>query len=127
MEGSPRPRARHTNELRGVRAGVKNVDYFGPVTVAVTNSLASFSDHLTAYDDPYYSNYGYQRQHLFQRQFATGPQFSWTCPTALSGLTSAHDARYSWARSDCKYLLLKQLRLQRQVRGYTGRWGGERD
>ncbi|XP_014472028.1 PREDICTED: uncharacterized protein LOC106743049 [Dinoponera quadriceps] len=101
------------------------------VAVAVTNSLASSSaassssslslDRLTAYDDPYYSNYTCQQQHLFQqqRQFATmRPQFSPTCPTPLSGLTSVQqqhgNQQYSWARSDCKYLLLKQLRLRRQ-------------
>ncbi|EFN81943.1 hypothetical protein EAI_11649 [Harpegnathos saltator] len=106
--------------------------------VAVTNSLASFStasssslslDRLTAYDDPYYANYMCQQQHLFQqqRQFAAiRPQFSPTCSAALSGLTSAQqqqqrggNQQYSWARSDCKYLLFKQLRLRRQVRGAT--------
>lgn len=106
---------------------------FDSITVAVTNSLASSSscslplDHLTAYDDPYYSNYTCQQQHLFQqqRQFAAmGAQFSPTCPTALPGLTRVQkpqqqrdNQQYSWARSDYKYLLLKQLRLRRQVNG----------
>ncbi|RLU23141.1 hypothetical protein DMN91_005419 [Ooceraea biroi] len=81
--------------------------------VAVTNSLACSSDHLTACNDPYYANYMCQQKHLFhqQRHFAARPQFS-SCPTALSGLSSD---QYSWTRPDCKYLLLKQLRLQRQA------------
>lgn len=81
------------------------------------------SDHITAYHDPYYSNYMCQQQHLLHKQhhLMAGPQFS-TCPTDLYGLSpdyrGVHCDQYSWARSICKYLLLKQLRLQRQVRKY---------
>ncbi|EFN71187.1 hypothetical protein EAG_12784 [Camponotus floridanus] len=84
--------------------------------VAVTNSLASSSDHLS-YDDPYYSNYIDQQQDLFhqQRHFMTRPQFL-MYPTELSGLTNVHSDQYSWAKSVYKYLLLKQLRLQQQAR-----------
>ncbi|XP_029669537.1 uncharacterized protein LOC115239252 [Formica exsecta] len=84
--------------------------------VAVTNSLASSSDHLTGYDDPYYSNYIDQQQHLFhqQRHFMTRPQFL-TYPAELSGLSNVHGNQYSWAKSVYKYLLLKQLRLQQQT------------
>ncbi|GAB1865543.1 hypothetical protein CAJAP_06622 [Camponotus japonicus] len=84
--------------------------------VAVTNSLASSSDHLTGYDDPYYSNYIDQQQHLFhqQRHFMTKPQFL-MYPTELSGLSNVHSDQYSWAKSVYKYLLLKQLRLQQQT------------
>lgn len=94
------------------------IDYLNVVTVAISNSLTSPSDHLTVYDDPYYSNYMCQ-QHLLhqQRHLMTRPQFS-TCPADLSGLSSLHYDQYNWARSTCKYLLLKQLRLQRQVRQY---------
>lgn len=122
------PREQHDESSCDERDRQKPIT-FDSVAVAVTNSLAySFSsalplDRLTVYDDPYYSNYMCQQQHLFQQyQFAAmRPQFSPTCPT-LSGLTSVqqqqhNDKRYSWTRSDCKYLLLKQLRLQRQVRG----------
>ncbi|XP_011872469.1 PREDICTED: uncharacterized protein LOC105564597 [Vollenhovia emeryi] len=84
--------------------------------VAISNSLASPSGHLTAYDDPYYSNYMCRQQHLphHQRHLIAKPQFS-TCPADLSGLSSVNCDRYSWTRSICKYLLLKQLRLQRQT------------
>ncbi|XP_072755428.1 uncharacterized protein [Anoplolepis gracilipes] len=84
--------------------------------VAVTNTLASSSDHLTGYDDPYYSNYIDQQQHLFhqQRHFMTRPQFL-TYPAELSGLSNVHANQYSWAKSVYKYLLLKQLRLQQQT------------
>ncbi|XP_020287204.1 uncharacterized protein LOC109856385 isoform X3 [Pseudomyrmex gracilis] len=77
--------------------------------VAVTNSLAS-SDNLTVCDNAYCSNYKCRRQHLLhqQRRFATRPPY----PTSLSGLSDLRSNQYSWARSDCKYLLLKQLRLQ---------------
>ncbi|KYQ52219.1 hypothetical protein ALC60_08834 [Trachymyrmex zeteki] len=87
--------------------------------VAISNSLASPSGHLIAYDDPYYSNYMCQQQHLLhqQRHLMARPQFS-TYPTDLSGLSSVHRDQYSWTKSICKYLLLKQLRLQRQVRRY---------
>ncbi|KAL6435469.1 hypothetical protein ACFW04_005444 [Cataglyphis niger] len=83
--------------------------------VAVTNSLASSSDHLMGYDDPYYSNY-IDQQHLFhqQRHFMTRPQFL-TYPAELSGLSNVHGNQYSWAKSVYKYLLLKQLRLQQQT------------
>lgn len=96
-----------------------NIDYLNFVTVAISNSLASSSNHLTAYDDPYYSNYMCQQQHLFhqQRHFMARPQFS-PYPADLSGLSSVHCDQYSWTRSICKYLLLKQLRLRRQVRRY---------
>ncbi|XP_050449061.1 uncharacterized protein LOC126850269 isoform X2 [Cataglyphis hispanica] len=83
--------------------------------VAVTNSLASSSDHLMSYDDPYYSNY-IDQQHLFhqQRHFMTRPQFL-TYPVELSGISNVHGNQYSWAKSVYKYLLLKQLRLQQQT------------
>lgn len=95
-----------------------NIDYLNFVTVAISNSLASPSGHLTIYDDPYYSNYMCQ-QHLLhqQRHLIARPQFS-TCPADLSGLSSVHCDQYSWAKSTCKYLLLKQLRLQQQVKRY---------
>ncbi|XP_012227693.1 uncharacterized protein [Linepithema humile] len=83
--------------------------------VAVTNSLASSSNYLTGYD-PYYSNHACQQQkHLFRQQchLAAEPQFS-ACSTTLSGLSNVHDNQYSWTKSDCKYLLLKQLKLERQ-------------
>ncbi|XP_018356060.1 PREDICTED: uncharacterized protein LOC108756618 [Trachymyrmex septentrionalis] len=84
--------------------------------VAISNSLASPSGHLIAYDDPYYSNYMCQQQHLLhqQRHTTARPQFS-AYPTDLSGLSSIHRDQYSWTKSICKYLLLKQLRLQRQT------------
>ncbi|XP_011697605.1 PREDICTED: uncharacterized protein LOC105455749 isoform X2 [Wasmannia auropunctata] len=87
--------------------------------VAISNSLASPSDHLIAYDDPYYSNYICQQQHLLHQQchLPTRPEFS-RYPADLSGLSSVHCDQYSWTKSICKYLLLKQLRLQRQVRRY---------
>ncbi|KYN08781.1 hypothetical protein ALC62_00237 [Cyphomyrmex costatus] len=87
--------------------------------VAISNSLASPSGHLIAYDDPYYANYMCQQQHLLhqQRHLTARSQFS-TYPTDLSGLSSVHHDQYSWTKSICKYLLLKQLRLQRQVRRY---------
>lgn len=68
------------------------------------------------YDDPYYSNY-IDQQHLFHQQhhFMTRPQFL-TYPAELSGLSNVHGNQYSWAKSVYKYLLLKQLRLQQQVR-----------
>ncbi|KAL0107269.1 hypothetical protein PUN28_015658 [Cardiocondyla obscurior] len=84
--------------------------------VAISNSSASPSDHLTVYDDPYYTNYIRQQQHLLhqQRHLTERSQFL-TCPMDLSGLSSMHCEPYSWARSICKYLLLKQLRLERQT------------
>lgn len=99
-----------------------NIDYLNFVTVAISNSLESSSGHLTAYDDPYYSNYMCQQQQdnrhlLHQQRHLTTRQFS-TYPANPSGLSSAYCDQYSWARSICKYLLLKQLRLQRQVRRY---------
>ncbi|XP_036141117.1 uncharacterized protein LOC105833696 [Monomorium pharaonis] len=83
--------------------------------VAISNSLMSSSDHLTAYDDPHYSNYMCHQQHLLhQRHLITRPQFS-MYPVNLSGLSSVYCNQYSWTRSICKYLLLKQLKLQRQT------------
>lgn len=98
-----------------VRDNVKCA-YFDFLTVAVTNSLAFSSDHLTDYG-PYYSNYMNQQQHLFhqQRHFITRPQFL-MYPAELSGLSNVHSDQYSWAKSVYKYLLLKQLRLQQQAR-----------
>lgn len=80
--------------------------------VAVTNS----SDNLTVCDNAYCSNYKCRRQHLLhqQRRFATRPRPPY--PTTLSGLSDLRSNQYSWTRSDCKYLLLKQLRLQQVKR-----------
>ncbi|XP_077271396.1 uncharacterized protein LOC143902397 [Temnothorax americanus] len=63
-----------------------------------------------------------QQQHLLhqQRRSTARPQFS-TCPADLSGLSNVYCNQYSWTRSVCKYLLLKQLRLQRQTSPLSAR------